>query len=174
MKKIIYKGNTYFRSKSRWLDENYLTVPDAVSYELDRRYQSEDLNEILASPDTRLLLKEAGKYKEEASRSSGDMGLHRAERVIRRLLEVDPENEAGAAVLSSILRARKRPLQGLKETERFVKTAGVPLLTSRAAAHCDLNQWDEANKLIEEILAKAPRAYEARLVAARIAKARAV
>ena len=114
--------------------------------QLNRLLEQELRSEDTAISDTAVLI--------ERARAARDALQHnRAEALMRRALRLSPGNRAALAVLCSILRARRRPQQALDETEEFQWTAYPPLLTSRAAALCDLNRWEEAKQEIGRALA---------------------
>ena len=55
----------------------------------------------------------------------------------------------------------KRPEEALIATERARATGYLPLLTSRAAALCDLESWEDAKAELSRVLAvgKSPEAF---------------
>lgn len=73
----------------------------------------------------------------------------------RRALTQRPGDCAAAAVVSAILRKLGRPREALAATEELAGSTYVPLLTTRAAALCDLERWSEALELIVRALAAA-------------------
>jgi tetratricopeptide (TPR) repeat protein len=95
----------------------------------------------------------------------------RAEEIVRRILNKDPSNLAALSVLCAILREKGEPLKAIEETEPFRKSSHTALLTSRAAAFCDLERWEEAKKEIGRALA-IKSSEEAFLVVKRIKKVR--
>jgi hypothetical protein len=54
---------------------------------------------------------------------------------------------AAAAMLSSALRELRDPERALHETEIFADDQYHPLMTSRAAALCDIGRWEEGKDL---------------------------
>jgi predicted Zn-dependent protease len=76
----------------------------------------------------------------------------RAERFARRILALDPENGIAAAILSSVLREKGRPKEALEIAERFKDSSHAAVLTSRAAALCDVKRWGEALEQIERVI----------------------
>jgi hypothetical protein len=52
-----------------------------------------------------------------------------------------------AAMLSSAARAQGHPEEALEATDAYAEDEYVPLMTSRAAAMCDLGRWEEARNL---------------------------
>jgi predicted Zn-dependent protease len=120
--------------------------------------------EDLAIVDVQILL-------ENASKAQDALQHERAERLARRVLKRSPGNPGALAILSSVLRASGHPQQALKETHLYRNTNYAPLLSSRAAAYCDLKQWEEAKKEIGHALA-IQTSEEAFSVARRIKAAR--
>lgn len=77
----------------------------------------------------------------------------RAERLARRALQLDARNEAAAAVLSSVLRSSGKADEAVALTSRYPHTVSAPLLTTRAAALCDLGHWSDALRAVRKALA---------------------
>ena len=57
------------------------------------------------------------------------------------------------AILSSIYRSKGVPLKATEITEPFKNEKYPPLLMSRAAALCDIEMWDEAERLAKRLYA---------------------
>ena len=57
------------------------------------------------------------------------------------------------AVLCSVLRKQGAPEKALHETEASPHLPYSPLLTSRAAAMCDLGMWEAAKREVVRVLA---------------------
>lgn len=85
------------------------------------------------------------------ARTTGD--LPRAQRLLQQTLRLEPENLVAAAVLSSILRQRGKPKEALAIVDRVAESGDAPVLTTRAAALCDLKRWEEALREIQRALA---------------------
>lgn len=77
----------------------------------------------------------------------------RALRLVKRAFKTRPDDPGIAAVLSSVLRKMGHPNQALEVTDRFKGSRYQPVLTSRAAALCDLERWDEALRQIRQVTA---------------------
>ena len=93
----------------------------------------------------------------------------RSERLARRAMNMRPNSEAAAAVLSAALRALGKPSEALAVTDGFKRSSSVALLTTRAAALCDVGQWREARNTISVAFAVGgDRPAEAFSVLARI------
>lgn len=158
-------GKRYTWNGSSWYEtETFLTPPLVVVRQLDRLLDQSPTREELALKDADKLLQRA--------RDAGIANMHgRAEALIRRALKLSPGHLGALAMLCSTLRARRKPSQALQETEPWKKHSYGPLLTSRAAALCDLGRWVEAKKTISRVLAMGS-SDEAWSVVRRIKKAR--
>ena len=158
--KIEYQKHTYTWTGTTWHDENYLKPPQVIVRALNQRLDAALVEEDNKLTDIHELIDRARKARDTAQYS-------RAERLSRRILELEPDNHAGAAMLCAALRARHRPRQALEETDRFAHSGNPALLTSRAAACCDLGLWEEARRFVSQSLAIA-ESEEAFMVVKRI------
>jgi tetratricopeptide (TPR) repeat protein len=147
---IELDGKRYRRNGSSWYEaKTFLTPPLTIVRQLDRLLDHSPSRKELGLTDVEELLRRA----HDASLS----GLHgRVEALARRALKVEPGHLGALAVLSSALRAQGRARQALKETEPWSRNSYGPLLTSRAAALCDIGQWAEAKRVIGRVLAMGP------------------
>lgn len=105
---------------------------------------------------------------ERAKQAQAGVQMQRALELSQRALKLRPTHFGTAAVVCSILRKRNRPDEALLIADRFRDSEYPPLLTSRAAALCDLERWDEALKQIRQVLAISNGASEALAVYSRI------
>ncbi len=144
--KIEYQKHTYTWTGATWYDENYLKPSQVILRTLNQRLDSALVEEDHKVTNIHELIDRARKARDTAQYS-------RAERLSRRILELEPDNHAGAAMLCAALRARHRPRQALEETDRFAHSGNPALLTSRAAACCDLGLWEEARRYVGQSLA---------------------
>ena len=64
--------------------------------------------------------------------------FERAEKLSNKILSMEPENLSAYAVLCSSLRRKGFPEEALQKTQEYRNSNSVPLLTSRAAALCDI------------------------------------
>lgn len=162
--KIVLDGVTYIWTGSSWFDSHYIKPPVTVIQRLNALLESQ-----LADDDSNITdiyeLTHRAKIAREAKQYA------RAELLARRVLQLNPNSHAAAAVLCASLRARGLASQALDETDRFKNTDNVPLLTSRAAALCDVQRWDEAKQTLGKALALGG-GEEAFLVVKRIKRAR--
>lgn len=88
-----------------------------------------------------------------ASNAQANHELLKAERFIRQVLKQDNLHLGAYAMLCAVLRDRKCPQQALEEAAGVAVASYPPLLTSRAAALCDLERWEEAKHEIARVLA---------------------
>jgi len=145
--KIEVVGTTYVWTGEYWYDEKtYAEPPQIFIGVLNKRLTVELAKEDANIFDVYTLLERASK-----ARVAGQH--HRAEKLARRCLKLEPDSEPALAVLCAALRAQGRPQKALNETRSHSYSDHIPLLTSRAAALCDLKKWEEAKKTIGRALA---------------------
>lgn len=157
-------GKKYIWDESGWVDENYITPPQIIIRRLNQELAGKLEQEDRGITDVYVLAERARQARENKQ-------YDRAELLARKILEIDPENHSGLAVLSASLREKGFPRRALAETDRYQTTSNPALLTSRAAAYCDLEMWEEAKRTIGQALA-IQKSDEALLVVQRIKKAR--
>lgn len=165
---VRYKGIIYKWDGSNWYDSKTFSHPpevvrrrlDAVRDEKLKDYdQLIDKLSLITQPSFSLVRKAATMLDKKQ--------YTRAEVLARRILEVYPGNSGALAVLCSALRNRGRPRQALDETDAYRHKNFPELLTSRAAAWCDLQQYDKAKEEVGRALAM-KQSQEAFNVASRI------
>ncbi len=145
--RISFEGKDYIWTGTDWCDaETFLTPPLVIVRKLNRLLERELRSEDTAISDAFVLVNRASVARDA-------LQYNRAETLIRRALKLSPGDRAALAVLCSILRAQGRPKKALDETEAFRREPHPPLLTSRAAALCDLKRWKEAKQEIGRALA---------------------
>lgn len=157
-KKYIWTGTLWYESTT------YLKPPLAIIRRLNKRLSQELAHVDAKISNTYLLLQRARKAREAKQH-------HRAEKLARQCLALEPDNPAALAVLCASLRAKGTPEKALKETQAYSHLSHLPLLTSRAAALCDLRRWEEAKRTIGRVLAMGSN-EEGSLVVRRIKAAR--
>jgi tetratricopeptide (TPR) repeat protein len=143
---VSLSGRAYTWDGQAWQDEFFLKPPEVVIRQLN-----ELLRPTLADEDQ--TIGNVYQLVERARIARDNLQYDRAELLARRILALEPRNQMGAAVLCAALRARRKPAAALAETEAFSQTGNAALLTSRAAAYCDLGLWAEAKKEIGHSLA---------------------
>jgi tetratricopeptide (TPR) repeat protein len=147
-KAVSLDGKTYIWNGTSWYEEKtFLTPPEATIRRLNVELQQQLALEMEQDTDDPIdLIRRASRAREAGHYSA-------AERSVRKALELEPGDQAALAVLCSVLRARGHPQQALDETEGFTNPAHPPLLTSRAAALCDLGRWEDAKHEVGRALA---------------------
>lgn len=164
-KKVELDGKKYVWTGLEWFEaRSFLSPPQTIARRLNALLETELEREDLETSDIHVLLN-------SASTARDAMQLQRAERLARRVLNLFPGHYGALAILCSTLRASRHPRQALDETYAYRKTNYAPLLTSRAAAYCDLKCWEAAKKVIEHALSFQTN-EEARSVVKRIKAAR--
>ena len=145
-KKIIYKGQKYYWTGEHWVNEDYMVVPLEITEKLNNLLEKELSKEDQDINNIYKLIKRAkhAKYNEQ---------FERAEKLSKKILSIEPENLSAYAVLCSSLRRKGFPEEALQKTEEYRNSNSVPLLTSRAAALCDIGKWERAKIVIGKALA---------------------
>ncbi|MCB8943979.1 MAG: hypothetical protein H6658_09510 [Ardenticatenaceae bacterium] len=144
--KVAYEGQTYTWTGQHWMDEQYLKPPEVVLRHLNQR-----LNPLLAEEDNKIT--DISELITRSQNARNTQQYDRAERLARRILTLEPNSHVGAAILCAVLRLRSHPAQAIQETNHFLPTGNAALLTSRAAALCDLGRWEEAQRSVGQALA---------------------
>jgi len=139
-KRYVWTGDSWYET------EEFLKPPQVIVRRLNRLLTRKLEQEDADISDVSILLERAGKARTAQQ-------YHRAESLARQCLKLDHGSQAALAVLCAVLRARRQPQRALDETDAYSGTTHVPLLTSRAAALCDLKRWDEARGTISRALA---------------------
>ncbi|MFH1603618.1 MAG: hypothetical protein ABIH03_06900, partial [Pseudomonadota bacterium] len=140
-------GRSYTWNGSAWYEtKTFLRPPAAIVSRLNRQLQDRLAQSDEAVTDIQELLSRA-KIARDAKQ------LKRSERLLSRALKLRPGHEGALAILCSLLRDVGAPERALAETHAFSGLGYPPLLTSRAAAYCDLGQWEEAKREIARVLA---------------------
>ena len=147
--KMEWEGRRYFLSPQGFYDaQTFLKPPEAIHQHLKAAYARKLEIVFQTERNVPLLLKH--------SRLAKDLGhLDLAEKITEQALSAEPQNCFAIARLSSILWAKGQPRQALEVTSRIPEGAQThPVLTSRAAALCDLDRWPEADKIIRRALGR--------------------
>jgi hypothetical protein len=144
---VEFQGRQYVWDGREWYGSDDCTlVPRSVCLRLDALLAERLAPEEGALTDRQELLRRARAVRDR-------LQYQRAERLARRALELRPTDVATASVLCSILREACKPQESLDLADRFRHSRHAPLLTSRAAALCDLGCWREALQQIRAVLA---------------------
>ncbi len=153
-------GKKYTWDGREWVGEDYLKPPQVIVRRLNGRLSQHLAQEDQSITNVYLLVKRARNARE-------NLQYNRAEELARQILKIDPENHSRLAVLYASLREKGFPQRALDETEPYRDTSNPALLTSRAAAYCDLGMWTKAKRTIGQSLA-IRKSEEAFLVVRRI------
>lgn len=144
---VELEGKSYTWDGSVWYEvKTFLQPPGVVISKLNRQIQGQLTQSDEAVTDFQELLSRA-KIARDAKQ------LKRSERLLRHALTIKPGYKGALAILCSLLRDLGAPERALAETHAFRHLTYPPLLTSRAAAYCDLGQWEEAKWEIARVLA---------------------
>ncbi len=158
---LALEGRTYTWNGAHWLDNRGCTVPLATAAKLDQLLMPILQEEDQATSEPLELTRMARRAREAKQ-------MQRALSLARRALELDPSCLGAAAVLCAVHRECGNPRKALAETDHISKSHPA-LLTSRAAAMCDLERWEDAKRTLARALAM-EASGEAFAVVARIKK----
>jgi len=143
---VMMDGAQYTWTGSDWYDSSFVDPPATIVRKLNMALAS-----VLRKEDEKISsIKEMVQRVIEARDA---LQYDRSEALARRILTIKPKNGTALAVLCATLRARNQPQQALDETEIGAKLSNTALLTSRAAALCDLRRWEEAKRVVGRALA---------------------
>ncbi len=145
-KEIIYNGREYLWDGSNWYDSGYMKVETSVACNLDKIIHDE-----LIEADKEI--KNLDKLIDLIQKSRNAGYKARSWRLLDQALELDPNHIGLMIIKSSMLRERGRPLEALEATAPYKSRNSSALHTTRAAALCDLDRWEEAKSEISRALA---------------------
>jgi hypothetical protein len=143
---VTYQSRSYTWDGDRWYGTNDFQSPpqaivphldDLIVDHLDADDEVSDIDELL----------------DRAKRAQSGGQFRRAMSLAERAHTSKPGRIGAATVLCSVLRSAGRPEQALAIADRFRSSGYPPILTSRAAALCDLSRWEEALKQVRQVLA---------------------
>lgn len=144
---VELKGKRYTWDGVAWYElTTFLRPPGAIASKLNRQLQ-----DVLAQSDEAITGFQELLSRAKEARDAKQ--LKRCEHLLRRALDLKPGHGGALAILCSLLRVRGAPERALAETDAFRSLSYPALLTSRAAAYCDLEQWEEAKREIARVLA---------------------
>lgn len=152
---VELEGKSYMWNGSAWYEATtFLSPPGMIIPKLNNRLSDALEEEDRNIADVHLLIKRAANARDWLQYS-------RSEKLARRILELEPSNQPALAILCATLRARGFAQKALAETDDYKSLPYPALLTSRAAALCDLGRWEEAKKTVGRSLAisKSAEAY---------------
>lgn len=139
-------GVKYNWDGQSWYGEDYLKPSEYIIHKLNQELSNQLSQEDQQITDIHVLI-------QRAKNARANLQHICAEELAYRILELDPENHSGIAILCASLRDRGLPHQALKATDAFHSTDNLALLTSRAAAYCDIEMWEDAKQIISRALA---------------------
>jgi hypothetical protein len=140
MKRIL-EGKSYHWNGQAWLDADYLRVPERLAQELSDHFLDEWLQ-----PDQDNWMEKAVNLRRRGADLENRATLRLVARACRNRLAANPDELATIAILSSALRHLGQPNQAEEVTRAYLDAA---ILTSRAAALCDLGRWHEAEETVK-------------------------
>jgi hypothetical protein len=144
---IIHNGQRYYWSeRTGFVDEHWQLPPLVIQRVLQKKLEA-----LLAVNDATIKDSHSAVRHAVSAKSQGHYS--RAERLARHALQLDPQNEQAAAVLSSALRLQGRAKEALEVTDKFPGSANLALLTSRAAALLDVGDGVRAKQLARRVWA---------------------
>lgn len=142
---IELEGSRYLWNGSVWTDANHLTPPTRVRpllmSKLIRRLDETTPDRL----DVDLVI--------AAARASLEQGyLNEARLLLERVLDSDGPNMDAVALLAAVLRRQRLPRRAIRLTEPFTRRRHAPMLVERAAAFCDISDWEPAEKLVRRAI----------------------
>ena len=144
---VELEGKSYMWNGSAWHETTtFMSPPSMIIPKLNNRLSDALEEEDENITDIGLLIKRAVNARDWSQYS-------RSEKLARRILKLKPSNQPALAILCATLRAGGYPQKALDETDGYKNLPCPPLLTSRAAALCDLGRWEEAKKTVGRSLA---------------------
>ena len=143
MESIVFEGVEYFRRDNYWVDSSQQIAPLVIQEELDKRYAKKLRVE---GCSTRELLRQADEFK-----NNGSFAL--AAKFYKQALEHADRRDRSFIYprLTSCYRAMGHATEVIKlmtyiKTHDGMDMVTPVLLTSAAAAYCDLGQYENALK----------------------------
>lgn len=137
----ILDGKPYHWNGQAWLDSDYLRVPERLAHELTDRFLDE-----LLRPDQDDWMEKAVNLRRRGTDLQNRATLRLVARACRNRLAMNPDELPTIAILSSALRHLGQSNQAEEVTRSYLDGA---ILTSRAAALCDLGRWHEAEETVK-------------------------
>ncbi len=141
MDEVVYKGKKYTRSKSKWVDEDWIIVHETLQIELNQEF----LKRLdLSAYGVKELIDEGDKFKQSYTYDYAVKFYEKATEIcdMDTLAYILPR-------ITSCYRRLKTPRKAIelfslakeKYGEEFLRPV---LLTSVAAAYCDLGEYENA------------------------------
>jgi tetratricopeptide (TPR) repeat protein len=145
-KTIRFEGRTYSWTGKRWIDIETFTCPPIKT--------KNKLNAVLLSrlKEEDEKITDLQELLDRATDARAQRQYSRAEGLARKALQLSPSDLRAVAILSSCLRSLGKPEEALKESASYKAENYPPLITTRAAALCDLGRWEDAKMEISRTL----------------------
>lgn len=151
---ISLAGRRYeYRSDCGWVDCSSDEVPPAAIISELNRLRLQELQQQKARRDDPAQLAREAERLLKLDHTCSTLYLERAAQLLQKVIAAEPTNERAHIQLSSALRQLGRPAEALRVTQPFARSKNRAMVTTRAAAHCDLGDWVRAKKLIGTVLA---------------------
>lgn len=144
---VTFDGNQYTWNGKRWFNKNtYLEPPTVISSKLNTMIAKQIKTQGEKITDVDELLR-----KTKKAQYQGD--IPRALKLARQAYNQEPQHRETVATLCSVLRTANKSREAVAVANNFRSSNYSPILTSRAAALCDLNRWDDALRQIRQVFA---------------------
>ncbi len=143
---ILLDNHSYTFDGKRWYDSKSFQTPPA---KLLPRLNAE-LTSILAKSDAEIT--DFDELISESQKARKLSQLTRALNLAEQALTIRPNDSSAMTQLTSALRSLNRAEEALARTDG-IKHSNAALFTSRAAAYCDVEKWEEAKKELSKALA---------------------
>ena len=145
--RVSHEGREYEWNGRQWFDVKSGEIPPvSVAVTLNGR-----IAETLAASDAAIT--NFGELLDRARGAREAKQWRRAEHLARQALVLRPGDPGALASLCAALRALSRPEIALAESAKPSGKPTAALLTTRAAAMCDLGMWPEAKREVGRALA---------------------
>lgn len=147
---LTLEGKKYIRRGEQWTDSSYIIVPETLQRKLNKAY-SESINVAHVSYED--LIKEADRFKES---SSYKLAIDYYEEALKKATSSDVRYILPR--ITSCYRHTGQPQKAIEVCSEAKREYGsgflsAPLLTSMAAAYCDMHKYVEAKKCCDRAYA---------------------
>ena len=139
-KQYTWDGDHWYR------DADFMRPPQAIERRLNELISGQVAADDAEVTDLRELVR-------RAQRARLLDHLDRALELARRAHNLNRGHIGAATVLCSILRELNHPAEAILVANSYRNSSYAPILTSRAAALCDLGRWEEGLCQIRQVLA---------------------
>ena len=147
---IVFEGKKYIRRDEQWTDSSYIIVPETLQRKLNDAYaEGIDVSGLFYNT----LIEEADRFKES---SSYRLAIQYYEEAIKKASQNDIRYILPR--ITSCYRRSKQPQKAIALFSEIKQKYGSgffspALLTSAAAAFCDIGKYKEAKKCIDRAYA---------------------